>query len=191
VLSNIDVFCNPVTSPAVLPLPQQDAPCYALVLPLAERGSLSDMLHRDRGAVSTQLPVELVLCYCYDLASALDYIHSQLAMLHRDVKPANVVAEQSGRAVLIDFDRACPQDEKPGHNRRKGPSGGRHKDCLSLPSPCPRIPLFWRRTCVRKKLHARTLMTLRPPAYALWYIPYLNIKYIRTHSHARTLRQIW
>ena len=104
----------------------QDAPSYGLVLPLAEHGSLSDMMHC---AGRAPLPKELVLCFSDDLAGALDYVHSTLGMLHRDIKPANAVVDSAGRAVLIDFDRACPQGEQPGKNRRKGPSGGRHKDC--------------------------------------------------------------
>lgn len=105
----------------------QDAPCYGLVLPLAERGSLSDMLHKPTAA---PLPRPLVVCFCHDLVSALEYVHTQLQMLHRDVKPANAVVDEWGRAVLIDFDRACSQAERPGEHRRKGPSGGRHKDYM-------------------------------------------------------------
>ena len=105
----------------------QDAPCYGLVLPLADRGSLSDVLHRSGTA---SLPRALALCLCFDLASALEYIHANLGLLHRDVKPANAVLEDTGRAVLIDFDRACPIGEVPGQNRRRGPSGGRHKDYM-------------------------------------------------------------
>jgi serine/threonine protein kinase len=96
------------------------------VLPLAEQGSLSDMMHCAGRAL---LPKELVLCFGDDLAGALDYVHGTLGMLHRDIKPANAVVDCAGRAVLIDFDRACPQGEQPGANRRKGPSGGRQKDC--------------------------------------------------------------
>jgi len=105
----------------------EDAPTYGLVLPLAEQGSLSEMLH---SAGCEPLPKALVLCFSHDLSDALDYLHTSLGMLHRDVKPANAVVDNLGRAVLIDFDRACPQGEQPGANRRKGPSGGRHKDYM-------------------------------------------------------------
>jgi eukaryotic-like serine/threonine-protein kinase len=36
------------------------------------------------------------------LAEALDYAHS-LAVIHRDVKPANVMFDADGRALLMDF----------------------------------------------------------------------------------------
>ncbi|MDC3378830.1 serine/threonine protein kinase [Planctomycetota bacterium] len=36
------------------------------------------------------------------IAKALHYVHGQ-GILHRDVKPANVVVEQSGKPVLVDF----------------------------------------------------------------------------------------
>lgn len=105
----------------------EDAPCYGLLLPLAERGSLSEMLHTPTAG---PLPHALIVCFCHDLVSALEYVHNTLYMLHRDIKPANAVADLWGRAVLIDFDRACSKDERPGEHRRKGPSGGRHKDYM-------------------------------------------------------------
>ncbi|HEX6456725.1 MAG TPA: serine/threonine-protein kinase [Solirubrobacterales bacterium] len=44
-----------------------------------------------------------------ELLDALDHIHS-VGILHRDVKPANVIVEPGGTAKLIDFGIALPRD---------------------------------------------------------------------------------
>jgi exonuclease VII small subunit len=44
-----------------------------------------------------------------ELLEALDHIHS-VGILHRDVKPANVIVEPDGNAKLIDFGIALPAD---------------------------------------------------------------------------------
>jgi serine/threonine protein kinase len=53
------------------------------------------------------LPVEQALPILTQLANALDYLHSHTPpLIHRDVRPANVLLEQDGdnvRAVLADF----------------------------------------------------------------------------------------
>ncbi len=51
-----------------------------------------------RGAMST----EHVLQVCGQVAKALHYAHGR-GLLHRDVKPANVVIDRAGKAFLVDF----------------------------------------------------------------------------------------
>jgi serine/threonine protein kinase len=48
------------------------------------------------------IPPQDVLSIGRAVASALDYAHSQ-GVIHRDVKPANVILEEDGRVVLADF----------------------------------------------------------------------------------------
>ncbi len=55
--------------------------------------------HRERGEL---MPQEHVLGIGRAVASALDYAH-QRDVIHRDVKPANVMVAQDGRVVLSDF----------------------------------------------------------------------------------------
>jgi len=62
--------------------------------------------HIDRG---DRYSLEQALKMVRDLLSALDYAHKQ-GIVHRDVKPANLLLEPSGRIKLTDFGVARIQD---------------------------------------------------------------------------------
>ena len=53
--------------------------------------------------------------YIKQIASALAYVHSH-NRLHLDVKPQNIMIDQSGKAVLIDFGVSKQYDEVNGEN---------------------------------------------------------------------------
>jgi serine/threonine protein kinase len=59
-------------------------------------GTLKDALARGR------LPVDKALAVLTDIAAALDHAH-QNGIVHRDVKPANVLLDADGRAKLADL----------------------------------------------------------------------------------------
>eukprot|EP00928_Gymnodinium_smaydae_P097773 TRINITY_DN8936_c0_g3_i1.p1 TRINITY_DN8936_c0_g3~~TRINITY_DN8936_c0_g3_i1.p1 ORF type:complete len:412 (-),score=61.54 TRINITY_DN8936_c0_g3_i1:245-1315(-) len=57
-----------------------------------------------------------------DTLRALSFIHSR-EIIHRDVKPANIMRNSDGRYVLIDFDIACHEFDETAKSRRGGTPG--------------------------------------------------------------------
>jgi serine/threonine-protein kinase len=68
-----------------------------LVMKYIEGESLAKRIEK-RGA----LPEEVVLSWAHQLLAALAYCHGE-GIIHRDVKPQNVIIRPDGQAVLVDF----------------------------------------------------------------------------------------
>ncbi|HWH23863.1 MAG TPA: serine/threonine-protein kinase [Candidatus Limnocylindria bacterium] len=75
----------------------------AIVFPFVEGETLADRLGRDG-----VLPAATAARLCRDVADALAYAHSQ-GVVHRDVKPANILLDADERAHLLDFGIATTQ----------------------------------------------------------------------------------
>ncbi|MCL4505352.1 MAG: protein kinase, partial [Chloroflexi bacterium] len=69
---------------------------YYLVMDLIKGQSLSKLIG------TTGLAEATVLDYAGQLLGVLEYIHGQ-GVLHRDIKPNNVIIQPDGRAILVDF----------------------------------------------------------------------------------------
>ncbi len=85
--------------PNILPVHEYgecDALAY-LVMPYISGGTLRDELERER-----QLPLARVALYLDQIAAALDVAHGR-GVVHRDVKPANILMTSEGRLLLTDF----------------------------------------------------------------------------------------
>ncbi|MFN8421445.1 MAG: serine/threonine-protein kinase [Anaerolineae bacterium] len=84
--------------PHILPVydydPQYDPPY--IVMRYLPTGTLKDVLERGR------LPLNEVVYLTSQIASALDYAHRQ-GVVHRDVKPSNILIDAEGNAFLTDF----------------------------------------------------------------------------------------
>jgi serine/threonine protein kinase len=70
---------------------------HYLAVAYVEGGTLADRIE-SRGA----LPVEDTVRLAAEVASALDALHRQ-EIVHRDVKPSNVMLDPEGRAAVTDF----------------------------------------------------------------------------------------
>lgn len=73
-----------------------------IVSKLVEGGTLDRRLHSDLWSIDDSVRVAI------QLAHALDYLHSQ-GVIHRDVKPGNILTTPDGNAVLADFGLAMPE----------------------------------------------------------------------------------
>ena len=80
------------------------------VMDYIEGGSLKDKV-RAVGRLSEADAVRYIRQVC----DALAYVHS-LNCLHLDIKPANIMIDDEGRAVLIDFGASKQYDEVSGEN---------------------------------------------------------------------------
>ena len=89
------------------------------VMEYHDHGSLSELI-KQRGS----LPEAEALRYIREMADALGYIHEH-QMNHLDVKPGNVLLDEKGRSVLIDFGLSKRYDES-GQQTSTTPVGISH-----------------------------------------------------------------
>jgi hypothetical protein len=91
---------------------------HYIALELIDGGSLRDLLE------GRPLPTPRAFCVMHGLLIALDYAH-QHAIVHRDVKPENVMLSSSGTVKVADFGIARLTDESAlSHATRTGTTVG-------------------------------------------------------------------
>lgn len=78
-----------------------------LIMKIVEGGSLESLLHRGR------LPSDITLRLLKEITSALDYAHD-LGVVHRDLKPGNILLDTNGTSYLTDFGIAKWKEESVG-----------------------------------------------------------------------------
>ena len=75
----------------------EQSPWYYLVMPYVDGCTLRDYLFRHK-----QLMLEEAASFLSQIASALQYAHDH-GVVHRDVKPSNILLREDGYAYLVDF----------------------------------------------------------------------------------------
>jgi serine/threonine protein kinase len=80
-------------------------PWYYLVMPYVDGGTLRDYLIRQK-----ILTLEEAASFLSQIASALQYAHEH-GVVHRDVKPSNILLRPDGYAYLVDFGLAKAMQE--------------------------------------------------------------------------------
>lgn len=85
---------------------------YFLVMEFIEGQTLKDYLQTEFKS-GRQIPLTLAISIISQVAAALDYAHSH-NIIHRDVKPDNILISDKGRAVLNDFGIARITDRGEG-----------------------------------------------------------------------------
>ncbi|MCA9174458.1 MAG: serine/threonine protein kinase [Planctomycetales bacterium] len=96
-----------IAHPNVMPIHdvQSSGPAPYLVMPLFTGRSLQDWVDRE-GSLTVEESLR-VLC---QTAAALEAAHAR-GIIHRDVKPGNILIEEGGRVLLSDFGLARAADE--------------------------------------------------------------------------------
>jgi serine/threonine-protein kinase len=76
-----------------------------LVMDYVEGQNLQEALEQHMGQRGKPLPEKPVLIWADQVLDALAYLHGQqpFAIIHRDVKPSNIVLTPQGKAKLVDF----------------------------------------------------------------------------------------
>ena len=75
----------------------EQRPWYYLVMPYVEGGNLRDYLRK-----RSRLSLEEAASFLDQIAAALQYAHDH-GVVHRDVKPSNILLRPDGYAYLVDF----------------------------------------------------------------------------------------
>jgi serine/threonine protein kinase len=83
------------------------------------RGLSLDRLVDERRARGERFPVVEALDLLVAIADALNVVH-KAGLVHRDVKPANVMLAPGGRVVLMDFGLVLPDADRAGHRSVAG-----------------------------------------------------------------------
>jgi len=79
----------------------EDIPIFYMVMPFLTGETLEHVIET-HGANGRTMPLDDIIRLISEIASALDYAHAR-GMIHRDVKPANILYDSYGSAILTDF----------------------------------------------------------------------------------------
>lgn len=82
---------------------------FQMVMELVDGGSLLDLTK----AAQTRLPHEAIGAVAFSVCSALAFLHDECQVVHRDVKPGNILLSLSGNVKLADLGICTLPGEAP------------------------------------------------------------------------------
>ena len=74
-------------------------PNLCLVTEYQKNGSIGDLVKKSPNGI----PYQLAQLFLIDIVKALYYCHNVINVIHRDIKPDNIMVNHNKQAVLIDF----------------------------------------------------------------------------------------
>lgn len=80
----------------------QDKDCLYLVLDLCRRGDLNSVICNNK----LPLSIPIIRFYTAEIILALEYLHNELDVVHRDLKPDNILIGTDGHIRISDFGTA-------------------------------------------------------------------------------------
>ncbi|KAI1169764.1 kinase-like protein [Nemania sp. FL0916] len=86
------------------PRDEDQAPLCGTLYPFMARGTLDDQVLRCKEA-GIRIELQEKALWCLQLSSALAHTHHTAHTYHMDIKPANVLVDDNGNAILIDWEQ--------------------------------------------------------------------------------------
>ena len=115
---------------------EEDGICY-MAMPYISGGSVMDRIVREK-----QLPVDESLHIIQQSAEALHYVWTECGMVHRDIKPDNIMLTQEGIVKITDFGMAVHITEWEKESSISGSPSYMSPELFNGSKPDPRCDIY-------------------------------------------------
>jgi serine/threonine protein kinase len=88
-----------------------DSECPSIILEYAENGSLETLLNKDSSVLTPTVRMKIL----YGVISAIAFLHDA-DVIHRDLKPDNIVLDANYEPRLVDFNQSIATDHDEGED---------------------------------------------------------------------------